>query len=108
MPLCDLTSLASALPRAWQSTVLGRVGPARVKLLRMDEMAYGEETHDDNEALLVISGRMMLEAAGHPVTVEAGHLYLIEAGVAHTVLAGSHGSLVIIDVAPEPLTASLS
>lgn len=98
MPLFDVPSLAGALPAAWQSHVVGRVGPARIKLLRMDEMAYGEETHDYNEALLVMSGRMLLEVAGAAVTVEAGSMYLVEAGTAHAVLAGSHGSLVIVDL----------
>lgn len=98
MPLFDLPSLAGALPAAWQSRVVGHVGPARIKLLRMDEMAYGEETHDYNEALLVMSGRMLLEVRGVPVTVDAGAMYLVEAGTAHAVLAGSYGSLVIVDV----------
>nr|WP_243494286.1 cupin domain-containing protein [Massilia violaceinigra] len=98
LPLFDLAGLAGALPAAWQSRVLGQVGPARVKLLRMDELAYGEETHDYNEALLVVSGRMLLEVAGAAVTVEAGSMYLVEAGTGHAVLAGSHGSLVIVDL----------
>ncbi|RSZ56608.1 cupin domain-containing protein [Massilia atriviolacea] len=98
MPLFDLPSLAGALPAAWQSHVLGQVGPARLKVLRMDEMTYGEETHDYNEALLVLSGQMLLEVQGAPVTVAAGAMYLVEAGTGHAVLAGSHGTLMIVDV----------
>ncbi|HEX8615381.1 MAG TPA: cupin domain-containing protein [Telluria sp.] len=98
MPLFDLSGLAGALPCGWQSLVLGQVGPACVKLLRMDEMAYGEETHDYNEALLVVSGRMLLKVAGSAVTVNAGSMYLVEAGTAHEVRAGSDGTLVIIDL----------
>lgn len=97
MPLFDLKMIANELPAAWNSTILGQVGPARIKILRMDEMAYGEEVHEYNEGLLVVSGRMMLEISGETVVVDAGQMYLAEAGVPHAVLPGSYGSLVIID-----------
>ncbi|MBK5536811.1 cupin domain-containing protein [Pseudomonas sp. TH05] len=98
MPLLPFDSLASQLPGTWRSQVLGQVGPARIKVLRMDPQAYIEETHDYNEGLLVTSGCLQLTVAGEPVTVEAGQMYLVEAGVPHAVLAGSHGTLVIIDL----------
>ncbi|WP_050477130.1 cupin domain-containing protein [Herbaspirillum rhizosphaerae] len=98
MSLFNLLSISSGLPEAWQSTVLGQVGPARIKVLRMNEMSYEEEVHDYNEGLLVLSGRMLLAVAGETVTVSAGELYLAEAGVAHAVLPGSDGCLVIVDV----------
>jgi len=98
MPLFNLQEIVSKLPLAWQSTILGEIGPARLKVLRMDDMSYAEEIHDYNEGLLVISGRMLLQVAGEDVTVDAGQLYIAPAGVAHAVLAGSHGCLVIVDV----------
>jgi mannose-6-phosphate isomerase-like protein (cupin superfamily) len=98
MPLFNLQEIASTLPLAWQSTILGEIGPARLKVLRMDDMSYAEEIHDYNEGLLVISGRMLLQVAGKDVIVDAGQLYIAPAGVAHAVLAGSHGCLVIVDV----------
>jgi len=98
MPLFDLLTISANLPTPWQSTILGQVGPARIKVLRMDEMSYGEETHDYNEALLVLSGRMLLQVAGETVVVKAGELYFAAAGVAHAVLPGSDGSLVIVDI----------
>ncbi|MBF6026517.1 cupin domain-containing protein [Pseudomonas sp. P115] len=98
MPLLDFTAIAGQLPESWKSTRLGQVGPARIKVLRMDEQAYEEETHDYNEGLLVVSGQLRLSIDDEAVLVEAGQMYLVEAGTAHGVLAGSHGSLVIIDV----------
>ena len=98
MSLLHLDSIANALPAAWRSTVLGQVGPARIKVLRMDESAYDEETHDYNEGLLVISGQMWLSVAGETIAVEAGQMYVAQAGVPHAVLPGSHGTLVIVDV----------
>jgi len=98
MPLLNLTKIADALPLAWKSTILGEVGPARIKVLRMDEMSYAEEVHDYNEGLLVVSGRMLLEVAGERVEVNAGELYIAQAQIAHAVLPGSQGCLVIIDV----------
>ena len=98
MSLIDFNTVAGELPQAWQSVIVGKVGEAQIKALRMDELAYGEETHDFNEGLLVVSGQMMLKLAGQAVTVEAGQMCLVPAGVPHSVLPGSHGALVIIDV----------
>lgn len=53
MTSIDFKTVAKALPLAWKSTVVGRVGAANIKVLRMDEQSYEEETHDYNEALLV-------------------------------------------------------
>ena len=98
MPLLDFAAIAGHLPGTWKSTRLGQVGPAHIKVLRMDAQAYEEETHDYNEGLLVISGHLLLSIADQAIRVEAGQMYLVEAGTAHGVLAGSHGTLLIIDV----------
>lgn len=98
MPLVDLESIANDLPHAWKSTILGRIGHAQIKVLKMDESAYAEEVHDYDEALLVVSGRMLLEVAGEEVVVNAGQMFIAPAGIPHSVLPGSTGSLVIIDV----------
>ncbi|OAE14165.1 cupin [Pseudomonas simiae] len=98
MPLFDFAAIAEQLPDRWKSTRLGHVGPARIKVLRMDEQAYEEETHEYNEGLLVVSGQLRLSIGNHETRVGAGQMYLVEAGTAHAVLAGSHGTLVIIDV----------
>ena len=98
MSLFNLQNISSGLPEAWKSTTLAQVGPARIKVLRMNEMSYEEEVHDYNEGLLVVCGRMLLAVAGETVIVNAGELYLAEAGVAHAVLPGSAGCLVIVDV----------
>ncbi|MGV2287381.1 cupin domain-containing protein [Trinickia sp. YCB016] len=98
MSLIDFDTFAASLPDAWKSSIVGHVGPARIKVLKMDEQAYGEETHDYNEALIVASGELKLQVAGETILVGAGQMYLAEAGVPHAVLPGSHGTLVIVDV----------
>ena len=98
MPLLDFTALAAQLPDTWKSTRVGQVGPARIKVLRMDAQAYEEETHDYNEGLLVIDGLLRLSIGEEAIDVGAGQMYLVEAGIAHAVLVGSQGTLVIIDV----------
>ncbi|WP_330209072.1 cupin domain-containing protein [Pseudomonas sp. AM4(2022)] len=98
MPLLDFAVICAQLPDSWTSTRLGQVGPARIKVLRMDEQAYEEETHDYNEGLLVISGYLHLRIGGQAIRVDVGQMYLVEAGTAHGVLTGSQGILVIIDL----------
>jgi len=98
MPLLDFSAIAAQLPESWKSKRLGQVGRAWIKVLRMDEQAYEVENHDYNEGLLVIDGLLRLSIGDDEIRVGAGQMYLVEAGIAHAVLAGSHGTLVIIDV----------
>lgn len=98
MPLLSFEQLSRQLPGPWQSSLVGQVGPARIKVLRMDQAPYAEETHDYNEGLLVTQGCLRLGIGQATVEVLAGQMYLVEAGQAHSVLPGSHGTLVIIDV----------
>ncbi|MEN2472633.1 cupin domain-containing protein [Burkholderia sp. GS2Y] len=98
MSLVDFKSVAAGQAVAWKSTIVGEVGPARIKVLRMDAQPYEAEVHDYNEGLLVLDGKLMLEVDAETVVVEAGQMYLALAGTRHAVLPGSHGTLAIIDV----------
>ena len=98
MSLLNLIDIAQKLPQSWSSTVLGQVDRARIKVLRMDGGAYPDECHDYTEALIVLDGVMHLTVQEQSVTVKAGSAYLVPAGVNHGVAAGSHGTLLIIDV----------
>ncbi len=102
MSLYSLQQEANELPQAWRSRVLGRVGHANIKVLRMDERSVIEEVHDYDEGLLVIDGRLQLGIAGEKFIVAAGELYVAKAGIPHTVESGSFGTLVIIDL-PESI-----
>lgn len=92
-----LAEAAAALPEAWRSTVLARIGGASLKVLRMDESPFPEEVHDYPEALLVLEGEMRLQLGERVVTVGAGEVYVVEPGVVHAVAPGSEGVLVIVD-----------
>jgi mannose-6-phosphate isomerase-like protein (cupin superfamily) len=98
MSMIDLAAAAAALPQAWRSQILGRVGGGtNFKVLRMDGSAYPDETHDFDEALLVLDGQMNLAFADRVVAVPAGSVYLVPAGQPHAVAPGSYGTLIIID-----------
>jgi quercetin dioxygenase-like cupin family protein len=94
--IIDLQAMAQALP-AWRSQLLGRVGSARLKLLRMDQAPYAEDVHDFTEALLVLDGALRLRIGGALRVVAAGQLCLVPAGVPHAVDEGSAGTLLIMD-----------
>ncbi|MCW7538013.1 cupin domain-containing protein [Aquabacterium sp. A7-Y] len=93
----DLPTRAASLPQAWRSTVVGQAAGAKLKVLRMDGSAYPAESHDFDEALLVLDGRMHLQIQGQELTVQAGEVFIVPAGMPHAVAPGSHGTLVIID-----------
>lgn len=92
-----LAGLARQLPTTWNSRALARIGEADLKLLRMDAQPGAPETHQHAEGLLVIDGQLNLQVAGAVVSVCAGELYLVPAGIQHAVLAGSSGTLLIIE-----------
>lgn len=99
MGAVDLVDVATALPEAWQSRVMGQSGNASIKILRMDGSACPEEVHSYNEALLVLQGRLELMIAGCRKTVQAGELLMVEANCRHAVCQGSEGVLLIVDAA---------
>ncbi|MET9697827.1 cupin domain-containing protein [Streptomyces sp. NPDC006529] len=98
MSAIDLAETAAGLPEAWSSRSLGMVGAACVKVLRMDELPVGEESHAAAEALVVLDGRLELEVEGAPVSVRAGELFMVPAGAAHAVRPGSRGALLIVEL----------
>lgn len=98
MPLLDFASIAEGLEKPWKSSIIGNIGPAKIKVVRMDQRPLVEETHDYNEALVVLDGSLKLNVDGDEITVLPGQMYLAIGGTPHTVLPGSHGTLVIIDV----------
>lgn len=93
----DLLGLASGLPEAWRSTVVGRAAGAALKVTRMDGSAYPNEVHAFDEALLVLEGRMNLRLGDAVLAVKAGEACIVPAGVEHAVADGSYGVLLIID-----------
>ncbi|WBP89583.1 cupin domain-containing protein [Kitasatospora cathayae] len=99
MSLVDVKEEAAQLPDAWRSVVLGRVGTAAVKVLRMDGRELEAEVHGTAEVLFVADGVLELEVEGEGLTVGAGKLCRIPAGARHAVRAGSRGTLLIVEVA---------
>lgn len=97
MSKTNLLEAAQSFPNAWSSRVIGRAAGANVKVLRMDSGSYPDESHDFDEALLVLDGCMRLDLQGQVTEVQAGEVFIVPAGVPHAVAAGSHGTLVIID-----------
>lgn len=97
MTKVHLLSVADQLPGAWRSVVAGRAAGANIKVLRMDGQAYPNETHDVDEALLVLEGQMNLEVHGERIAVQSGELLVVPAGTPHAVAPGSRGTLLIID-----------
>lgn len=93
----NLIALATTLPEAWRSQIVGNAAGANFKVVRMDGRAYPNEEHLFNEALLVLEGQMNLHIHGQTIAVKSGEVYIVPAEVPHAVAEGSHGTLVIID-----------
>jgi quercetin dioxygenase-like cupin family protein len=85
------------LPDAWRSILIGKAAGANVKVLRVNDLPYPDETHDFDEALLVIEGQMNLQIHNQVLALQQGKVYLVPAGILHAVAKGSKGTLVIID-----------
>ncbi|TCW08615.1 mannose-6-phosphate isomerase-like protein (cupin superfamily) [Raoultella sp. BIGb0138] len=94
----SLAKIALELPEVWQSLILGKVGGANIKLIKMGGPGIPDESHADfDELLVVIEGEMALIVDGQAVILKAGDFYLIPKGASHRVPPGSHGTLLLID-----------
>ncbi|WP_342214462.1 cupin domain-containing protein [Erwinia persicina] len=100
----SLLTGAAALPQAWQSVILSRIGQANVKLIRMGKEGIPEEVHEHfAELLVVIEGLMTLEIDRQAVVLKSGDYIVIPPGSPHRVLPGSSGTLLLVDAeAPLP------
>lgn len=97
MAKTDLIALATTLPNAWNSKIVGQAAGSNFKVLRMGGTEYPNEVHDFDEALLVLEGQMNLVLEDKIIQVAKGEVYIVPAGVPHAVAPGSHGVLVIVD-----------
>lgn len=97
MPQLDLLEIAKNLPNAWSSTILGKMGNAQFKVLRMDGAAYPDERHSFSEVLLVLDGQLNLVIDGQTHVVKTGEAYIVPENTPHSVAQGSFGTLVILD-----------
>ncbi len=99
MSTIPLLQAARSLPEAWRSQILARVGPANVKVERMDARPQPEEIHADfAEALIVLEGRLELECGGRATSVQQGELFIVPLNTPHRVLPGSEGALLIVNL----------
>ncbi|MFE5585087.1 cupin domain-containing protein [Kitasatospora sp. NPDC056531] len=101
MNVVNVNERAAQLPDAWRSQVLGLVGTAAVKVLRMDGRELEGEVHGTAEVLFVVDGLLELDVEGEELTVTAGELSRVPAGARHAVRAGSRGTLLIVEVPEE-------
>lgn len=98
MKATRLTSEAASLPAAWKSRILGSVGGANLKVIRMDGGGIPLEVHDGfDEAILVVEGELDLEIGGEVIRMTTGDFFVIPAGKPHRVLEGSRGTLFLVD-----------
>lgn len=94
----SLFGVAQNLDKVWKSQVLGEVGDAKVKVLKMGGEGIPPEVHADfDEMLIVLEGALPLVVNGVQHHLVAGDYCLIPKGQVHHVPAGSVGILMIID-----------
>ncbi|WNJ77440.1 cupin domain-containing protein [Cedecea neteri] len=94
----SLPTLAGTLSDIWRSRLLGQVGRANIKLIKMGGEGIPNESHAGfAELLVVIEGQMTLVVNEKTFTLDAGDYYLVPKEAVHRVLPGSHGTLLLID-----------
>lgn len=97
MSVIHLSQTANALPQAWSSVTLAHLGHTNVKILRMDEQEYADESHPYTELLLVVNGQLNLLIHDQLTVVKTGEAYMVSPNTSHSVAHGSFGTLLIVD-----------
>lgn len=96
--MINLEAKAATLP-AWKSAVIGQVGTANIKLIKMDGRPIVEEVHDYDEAVFVIEGLLKLEfSGGGSLDLPTGGFFMIPAGQTHSIPPGCRGTLLLVDL----------
>lgn len=94
----SLPEIALGLGERWKSLILGQVGDANIKVIKMGGEGIPDEFHTDfDELLVVIEGEMQLIVEGKTTRLQAGDFYLIPKYAIHRVPPGSYGTLLLID-----------
>ncbi|UJD94958.1 cupin domain-containing protein [Lelliottia amnigena] len=95
----SIASVVAELPQIWQSRVLGAVGNARIKIIKMGGEGIPPEAHNDfEEMLLVLDGELPLVIEKQHFTLAAGEFCFVPKGANHHVPPGSFGTLLLVDL----------
>lgn len=95
----SIASVVADLPQIWQSRILGAVGNARIKVIKMGGEGIPWEVHNDfEEMLLVLDGELPLVIEEQHFTLSAGEFCFVPKGANHHVLPGSVGTLLLVDL----------
>jgi len=95
----SIASVVADLPQIWHSRVLGAVGNARIKVIRMGGEGIPAESHSDfEEMLLVLDGELPLVIEDQHFTLTAGEFCFVPKGAIHHVPPGSFGTLLLVDL----------
>ena len=97
--IIDLETEAAGL-LARKSAIISQVGPANIKLIKMDGRAIVAEVHDYDGAVFVVDGLLTLEFSDEArrVGLPTGAFFMIPAGQPHSILAGCCGTLLLVDL----------
>jgi len=94
----SLPKVALGLADVWKSLLIGQVGEAKIKVIKMGGQGIPPEFHPDfDELVVVIEGEMPLIVEGRTTVLRTGDFYLIPKHAIHSVPPGSHGTLLLID-----------
>lgn len=102
----SIAGVVERLPELWRSQVLGTVGNASIKVIKMGGEGIPPEVHDDfDELLLVLDGELPLVVEGEQFTLHTGEYFFVPKGARHWVPEGSFGVLLLVDVGQEKPSA---
>lgn len=106
MTVTNIVETSQTLERAWTSHVVERVGPAYLKVMRMDELPGEDDIHPEPEALLVVEGRLEMQIGDRAISARPGDLVVVPGNTVHRNLAGSSGTLFLVNLNAPPSPAA--
>jgi mannose-6-phosphate isomerase-like protein (cupin superfamily) len=93
----SLEAACAALPELWSPRVVARVGDQYVKVARVQgELVWHAHGHED-EAFLVLKGRLRIQLEDGEVSLNPGDLFVVPAGVRHNPVAEEECWLALVE-----------
>jgi quercetin dioxygenase-like cupin family protein len=93
----SLEAACAALPELWSPKVVARIGEQYVKVARVQGELVWHAHAEEDEAFLVLKGRLRIQLEDREVSLGAGDLFVVPAGARHNPVADEECWIALVE-----------
>ncbi len=93
----NIARALASFDEPWSPKVIGDVNDCQIKVVKLDGAFDWHKHHAEDEAFLVIEGRLRMEFRDGAVSLAAGELIVVPRGVEHRPVADPRCSVILFE-----------